>query len=283
MRQDLVRNRTEWFDGTSQSCTDERSPAHSLGRERPRDTRHALALYGTNGMAAANVAGRNGLLNRLSSDDFRLLQPNLVPVELPLLESLEERGQLVANVYFIESGFASVVAVGSNGTETEVGLIGPEGMTGATVVLGGERSPNETYIQMAGSAMRIESNALRETLSASRTLETLLLKYQQALLVQTEQTAASNARGRLDERLARWILMATDRCGGSHLDITHRFLSVMLGVRRASVTETTQILEGERMIRATRGKIDILDRELLEQKAGGYYGVPEAEYRRLLG
>ena len=102
-------------------------------------------------------------------------------------------------------------------------------------------------------------------------------------MVQTAQTAISNARAKLNERLARWILMADDRIDGSRLPLTHEFLSLMLGVRRAGVTEALHALESEGLIRASRGEIIVRSRKGIERRAGDSYGIPEAEFRRLIG
>jgi CRP-like cAMP-binding protein len=102
-------------------------------------------------------------------------------------------------------------------------------------------------------------------------------------MTQTSQTALSNGQSKLEERLARWLLMCHDRINGDTVELTHEFLSVMLGVRRAGVTVGTHVLEGKGLIRASRGGITILDREGLEEEAQGFYGVPEASYARLIG
>ena len=177
----------------------------------------------------------------------------------------------------------SVLAAGTHNRSAEVGLIGNEGMTGLTVVLGGGRSPNATYVQIEGRALRISARELRKAMAQSASMHALFLKYAQTFLIQTSQAAAANGRARIDARLARWILMAHDRIGRNSLPLTHRLLAVMLGVRRASVTETVNRLAGEGLIRAARGEIVVLDRRGIEQRAGGYYGIPEAEYRRLIG
>jgi CRP-like cAMP-binding protein len=109
------------------------------------------------------------------------------------------------------------------------------------------------------------------------------LKYVQAFGVQTSHTAISNAQARMDIRLARWLLMAHDRIGANTLPLTHEFLSLMLAVRRAGVTEALKTLREQKLISYTRGHIEILNREKLEHVAGEAYGVPEAEYRRLIG
>jgi CRP-like cAMP-binding protein len=226
---------------------------------------------------------RNQLLSALSSGDFGLLQPNLEPVALDLRKVLERPERRVDAVYFPESGFASVVAIQPDDTQAEVGLIGREGMTGLTVVLGNHRSPHSTYMQAAGQGQRIRTVELRKAMRASESLQNVLLKYVQAFMVQTAHTAISNARAKLDQRLARWILMAADRLDGNKLPLTHEFLSLMLGVRRAGVTEALHALEGQGLIHASRGEVTVRNRKGIERKAGHSYGVPEAELRRLIG
>ena len=102
-------------------------------------------------------------------------------------------------------------------------------------------------------------------------------------MIQTAHTVLAQGRAKLEERLARWLLMSHDRAEGDELPLTHEFLALMLGVRRAGVTMATHLLEGRGVIRATRGQLMVVDRKGLEEIAGGTYGVPEAEYRRLIG
>jgi CRP-like cAMP-binding protein len=225
----------------------------------------------------------NRLLSSLSASDFGLLQPHLEPVTLELRRVLETPNKRVADVYFIEAGIASVVAVQAKETKVEVGLIGREGMTGLPIVLGNHRSPQSTYIQVAGRGHCIGAADLRKALDASPSLHASLLKYVQTFMVQTSHTAIANARAKIDARLARWILMADDRIDGHTLPLTHEFLSLMLGVRRAGVTVALHALEGQGLIRASRGEIVVRNRKGIERRAGESYGVPEAEFRRLIG
>ena len=224
----------------------------------------------------------NRLLAALSASDQTRLEPHLTAVKLNLKQLLERPNKAIQDVYFIDSGIASVVAVQSDDTEVEIGLVGREGMTGSAILLGGDRSPHSTYIQAVGSARRIAADALREAVQESPTLARLLLGYVQSFMVQTAHTAVANARGRLPERLARWLLMAQDRIGGNTLPLTHEFLALMLGVRRAGVTETLHVLTRRRLIKPSRGQIEVLNRKGLESVAGGYYGLPEREYQRLM-
>jgi CRP-like cAMP-binding protein len=226
---------------------------------------------------------RNRLLRALSPADIELLTPHLRLVTLKLRQELEQPDRPIRRVYFMEQGIASVVAVSMGRHRVETGLIGPEGMTGLMVLLGNHRSPNQTFIQAAGTALSIEADALRAALEKSESMLRMLLKYAQVFLIQTAQTAVANARLTLEGRLARWLLMTQDRIGQNKVPMTHEFLSVMLGVRRAGVTEALHVLEGKHAIRAMRGEIAILDRKIIEKCAGALYGLPEGEYERLFG
>lgn len=225
----------------------------------------------------------NLLLASLSTSDLALLEPHIKSVTFGVRKSLEKPNRRIEAAFFPESGFASVVAIQSNGKQVEVGLIGREGMTGLPIVLGNHRTPHATYVQAAGEAKCIPAKELREATRSSLSLRNSLLKYVQAFGVQTTHTAISNAHARMDIRLARWILMAHDRIGDDTLPLTHEFLSLMLGVRRAGVTDALKALRKQGLISYKRGEITVQDRKRLERLAGDAYGVPEAEYRRLIG
>jgi len=234
-------------------------------------------------LSPSGTPSSNRLLARLSRADMNLLRPHLKAVPLKLRQDLEKPNTRIDHVYFMDDGIASVVAKQEENGQIEVGLIGPEGMTGLVVVMGNHRSPNATYIQVAGNGRRLRASELRRAMTASPSLRGFFLKFVQTFMIQASQTAISNGRGKLDQRLARWLLMAQDRLGQNSLPLTHEFLAVMLGVRRAGVTVALTSLEAERLIRARRGEIVILDRKRLLRRAGGFYGVPETEYRRLIG
>ena len=226
---------------------------------------------------------RNQLLAAMSAGDLALLQPHLKPIAMAVFKDLEQPNRRIDTVYFMETGIASVVGIQPDQTKVEVGLIGPEGMSGIAVVLGGDQSPNSTYIQVAGEGLRMPAKELRKAMDASKSLRSLLLNFVQVFMVQTTQTAIANARARIDQRLARWILMAHDRISDNTLPLKHEFLALMLGVRRASVTEALQSLKRKRLIDNGRNKIVVRDRKGIERLARGSYGVPEKEYRRLIG
>jgi CRP-like cAMP-binding protein len=162
-------------------------------------------------------------------------------------------------------------------------MTGREGVTGLPILLGSDRSPNWTFVQVAGHARRMEADDLREAMEQSGSLRALLLNFVQFFPIQTSQTALANARFKIEERLARWLLMAQDRLDLPLMPLTHEFLSVMLGVRRAGVADAIHALEGRGMIRSERGQIEVIDREGMIEWADGCYGVPEREYERLLG
>jgi CRP-like cAMP-binding protein len=226
---------------------------------------------------------RNRLLAALSPTDLALVEPHLNFLAVAVRHEIERPNRRIDTVYFMNAGIASVVAVQPDETQVEVGLVGPEGMTGTAVVLGGDQSPHSTYIQVAGEAQWIKADELRKAMSASESLRTMLLKYVQVFMVQSSHTAIANARAQIDRRLARWILMAHDRTGDKMLPLTHEFLSLMLGVRRPGVTEALQSLKQQKLIETGRNQIAILNRNGIEKAAGHSYGAPEKEYRRLIG
>ena len=229
---------------------------------------------------SSTVKQQNRLLAAMSPGDFALLKPMLEPLALKMRQVLEPANRAIKHSYFITSGLASVIAIGKNSHRLEVGIIGREGMTGLPVVLGNDRSPNETFIQVEGTGSRIAANGLRQAMRQSASLSRVLLNFVNAFLIQTSHTALSNGTATIEERLARWLLMAQDRLGGDEVPLTHEFLSLMLGVRRAGVTGALNQLDRKGVIRLSRGRIWIVDRDGLIDSANGSYGIPEAMARR---
>ena len=229
---------------------------------------------------SASAARHNQLLASLKAADLALLRPALRPVELPLMTVLEEAGEPVKDVYFFQSGFASVVT--GDKIPIEIGLIGREGMTGLCIVMHDDRSVNRTFMQAGGTALTLSADRLRMALLDSPSLRASLLRYTHAFTVQTSQTALVNGRAKIEARLARWLLMAHDRFDQAPFPFTHHFIAMMLGVRRPGVTDALHVLEGHRLIKARRGQITVVDRKGLEAFADPSYGVPEAEYARLV-
>jgi CRP-like cAMP-binding protein len=229
------------------------------------------------------MAYGNNLLSSLSADDLAIISPHLVPVSLPVRKSLERPNRRITTAYFPRSGIASVVATIYEGKQAEVGLIGREGMTGQSLVLGNDRTPYSTYMQVAGEGNCIDAQELTNAMKASETLRDVFLKYAHVFSVQTAHTAISNAHATLVQRLARWLLMAHDRLGTPALPLTHEFMSLMIGARRAGVSDTLKQLRDAKLITTIRGEVTVRDSEGLRRIAGKTYGVPEAEYRRLFG
>jgi CRP-like cAMP-binding protein len=214
----------------------------------------------------------NRILSRLLPADFGLLEPHLQSVELPRRKELEIRNKRIDHVYFIESGFASVVANGSTRPGIEIGIIGHEGMTGSSVVLvSNDRAAHDTYMQVGGNGQRMRVANLRDAIMQSVDLHHVLLRYIRSFLLQTASTALANGRSKIEERLARWLLMAQDRIDSDQLPLTHEFLSLMLGVRRPGVTIALQALEREGLIAHRRAVITIIDREGLQAHSNGTY------------
>ena len=215
----------------------------------------------------------NHILSRLSRADFRLLERHLQPVDLPVRKPLSARNKRIENVYFPDSGIVSVVANGDQAIE--VGIIGRDGMTGVSVVLGAnEKSPHETYVQIAGNGQHITANNLREAIEASGTLHAALLHYVNSFLTQVTETALANGRHKIEERLARWLLMADDRLDGNEIPLTHEFLGVMIGTSRPGVTVALLELERRGWITHRRGVMTIIDREGLIGSSAGAYVAP---------
>jgi CRP-like cAMP-binding protein len=224
----------------------------------------------------------NALLRNMSKADFALLSPHLEYKALALRFYTEHAGKPIQNMYFIEGGLCSVTSAAPSGRETEVGMIGYEGLTGAAIILGALQSPHSSFMQVAGSGYEINARVLTKAMEASGTLRAALVQYAQGLTIQVASTALANAQAPVSARLARWLLMIDDRIAGVELAITHELLGIMLGTRRPHITDTLNALEGDGAIKAKRGRITVVNRKLLVDAACGFYGQAEKEYRRLL-
>ena len=225
----------------------------------------------------------NRLLALLSGNDYALLQPYLEFRDLPRNTILLDPNQTQEHIYFLKSGLASQIASGEGKRKLEVGIYGRDGVGPTAAVLGVDRDPHLHIMQVMGAGYRISIEKLAEATGESSSLRALLLRYVQVFMIQMGHTALSNNSLLIEQRLARWLAMCHDRLDGNELPLTHEFLGIMIGVRRASVTEAIQILENKEIISARRGAIEVLDRAKLEATAAESYGVPEAEYRRIIG
>jgi CRP-like cAMP-binding protein len=226
---------------------------------------------------------RSRLLQALPEDMFARLEPDMEFVDLPTKHVLVEANGVTSRVCFMESGLASTVASSSDDESIEVGHVGREGMTASHVVLGVDRTPNTTFMQVAGTGILLPVDKFLAALDEDASTKLLFLRYVHTTQLQLAHSALANARYNMQERLARWLLMCHDRIDGDDLPLTHEFLSLMLGVRRSGVTNELHIIEGVHAIKATRGNVHVINRGKLEDMAGGSYGTPEREYERLLG
>lgn len=181
----------------------------------------------------------------------------------------------------MEQGIASVVATVADGTTVEIGVIGCDGVVGISGLLGAGSSPSRTFVQIAGSGLRIESELLKEEFERPGELRKNLQKYIQAYLVQTAQTAVCNRLHNIEERLSRWLLTCRDRMESDQLKLTHDFLGQMLGAPRTTVTLAAGLLHRAGLIDYTRGVVMIRNRKLLEETTCECYQTVRNEFRRL--
>lgn len=226
---------------------------------------------------------RNWLLQALDTKAFAYLQPHMKRAELPLRYPLVKPMEKIINVCFIENGLASTVARNPDGAVVEIRHVGREGMTGQAVLLMVDKTPNETFMQVAGSGIFVPADRLMQGMEDGVLPRDLFLNYVHTCDIQVSQSALASGRYTMHQRLARWLLMCHDRLGRDEMPLTHEFLSIMLGVRRAGVTGQLHILEGMHAIKSTRGIVRILSRRKLLEIAGESYGWPEKEYKRLIG
>ena len=225
----------------------------------------------------------NLILAFLPPAEHEQLRGKLQAVELTQGQILYEATTPVEHVYFLDQGMISVVSTMQNGASIEVGTIGHEGMAGLSVLLGVETMPYRHVVQVAGSARRMKAAEFVAELKPDRLLPRLLNRYHAAFNTQVMQGMACNGLHSVVQRCCKWLLTTQDRLGSQELNITHEFLAQMLGVRRASVTEVLRPLQNQGLIRASRGKVVIIDAKRLADTACECYGVIRSEYERLLG
>lgn len=226
---------------------------------------------------------RNLLLRSLSPATLQRLTPHLEGVALSVDAVLCERGEESEFVHFPDSALVSLIALMTDGSAVEVGVVGRDGMCGLDVVLSSDHAMARAMVQVGGGAQRISSERLVPLLEQSSDLRVQLKRYAQAFLTQVAQSAACNASHSVDERCARWLLLTQDRLDTSTLPLKQEFLAMMLGVRRAGVSAAAAALQRAKIIRYRRGNIVILDRERLEAASCECYGVVTTAYQRLIG
>jgi CRP-like cAMP-binding protein len=228
-------------------------------------------------------APKNRLLAALPDVDYERLRPHLEPVRLTYKRFLYQAKKPIDFVYFVETGVGSLVNTMRNGNASEVGTIGNEGLVGLPVVLGDTLAPTSVYVQVPGVGLRLKASIFWEAMEASPSMRTSMLHYAHAFFNQVAQSAACSAFHSLEQRCCRWLLMTHDRMEEDEFLLTHEFLAMMLGVRRAGVTEAAGGLQRAGLIRYKRGLITILDKEELKRRSCECYAVAKSEFDRLLG
>jgi CRP-like cAMP-binding protein len=224
----------------------------------------------------------NHLLASLGDADWRRCRPLMQCVHLKSGEVLHESGVAQQHVFFPTSAIAANLCLLRDGGSAEIAIIGNEGVVGMPLLLGGGSTPSRAVVLSAGHGIRIDARALQDEFDHASPMTHLLLRYTQALLTQTAQTAVCNRFHSLTQQLCRWLLMSLDRMAGSELAMTQELIATMLGVRRESVTAIALRLQSAGLIRYTRGHIHVLDRQKLEQRSCECYAVVNKEYARLL-
>jgi CRP-like cAMP-binding protein len=214
----------------------------------------------------------NNLLACLPPAEWKVLEPHLEWVEMPLGKVLCEAGSTISHVYFPATAIVSLLYVMENGASAEIAVVGNEGIVGISLFMGGDSTTSRAVVQSAGEGYRLKSMPLMH----------LLLRYTQALMSQMSQTAVCNRHHNMDQQLCRWLLLSLDRLRGNELVMTQELIANMLGVRREGVTEGAIKLQKAGLIRYARGRITVLDRIGLEARSCECYAVVKNEYDRLL-
>ena len=219
----------------------------------------------------------NRLLAALPIDEYRRIEPNLKPFRLEYGDALYARGALIKYVYFPLGGIVSLLSAVDERSMLEVGIVGREGMVGLPAFLGVKRSTNRAIVQGNGESVRLTTAAFLEECSLQGELPVLLHRFTESLMSQISQSAVCFRFHSVEQRLARWLLMTSDRVGSSDFQLTQEFLSNMLGVRREAVNKSAVEFHSRGLINYSRGRIKIIDRKKLEQAACKCYALIKNE------
>ncbi len=224
-----------------------------------------------------DVRVANRLLATLPKKDYQRLLPELEQVTLTFADIIYEPGQRIRHVYFPNDAIVSLLSEVATSATIEVGMVGNEGLTGIGIFLGVNESRNRAVVQGEGTAMRMKVAALRREESQIASLHNLLRRYTHTLLMQISQSAACNRFHMVNARLARWLLMTSDRLRSDQFRLTQEFMSNMLGVRREGVTVAASALQRSGLISYSRGIINILNRAKLEAISCECYRIVKDE------
>lgn len=244
-------------------------------------TKNSLAAPGTRTDVDA-AAVENQILNSVPSGEFNLIRPHLERVQLPHQHILHEAGERIECAYFLSEGLASLVVLTSDGHSVEVAIVGREGMVGTPLVVGLDRGPYRSIMQIQGSAMRIKSDMVEQLMLEAPEFRLMLNRYVLVQGLQIAQIAACNRLHEIEQRLARWLLMCQDRVGSDILPVTHEFLAQMLGSGRPSVSLAAGILQKAGFIENLRGTVKIVNRKQLESAACECYRIIHQFNRNLV-
>jgi CRP-like cAMP-binding protein len=233
--------------------------------------------------ASEHPCSRNRLLSLLPREEFHDIVGSLEQINLPRGTIIASANDTIEHVYFLCSGIGSVVTASLEGHRAEAGMFGREGFAPTSAGVGGRISVHEVMIQVSGDGYRMPIGPMQKKLDDNPGFAGLLAKFIQTFATQISYTSLAGANLQVDQRLARWLLMCHDRMDSDEIPLTHSFISLMLAVRRPSITNAVHVLEGQKLVLAERGRITIRDRKRLEEFARSAYGEAEAEYRRLIG
>jgi CRP-like cAMP-binding protein len=224
----------------------------------------------------------NPLLQMLGAADFELLRPHLMTIELVRETVLSEAGSMLRHVYFPHDGTVSITVGLSEGQTIEVAMLGRDGIVGGGAALGDGIAASDATVLFSGTASSIEIPAFRNAAAASGPFRRLVIRHEQALLAQAQQSLLCNTLHPVEARLARWLLRARDLSDTETLALTQESLAQMMGVRRNAVSLVAHALQRAGIIRYSRGQIEITDLRALEATSCECYSVVKAHYARLL-
>ena len=221
---------------------------------------------------------RNCLLAQIKAGDLARLELSMTPAVLAQRCHLVRPNEPIATCYFLETGVASVTLATPDGRQAEIGIIGSEGMINSAVAMGATDSPLEVFMQIPGSGHAIPTADVVALAEDSPHFRGVLLAFTNSFMIQIAQSLLAALTLTLDGRLARWLLMSWDRSASNTVPMTHEFLSLMLGVRRAGVTDALNRLKTAGLIKTSRGAIAIVDRDGLGARAGGSYALQRRNF-----
>ena len=225
---------------------------------------------------------QNHLLSALPAADYDRIAAHLELMPMKLGDVLYESGDKLRHVYFPTTCIVSLLYVMVDGASAEIAVVGNEGILGISLFMGGDTTPSRAIVQSAGYAYRLKADLLKTEFGRFGPTMHLLLRYTQALITQMAQTAVCNRHHSVDQQLCRWLLLSLDRLSTNELSMTQELIANMLGVRREGVTEAAGKLQNVGLIRYSRGKITVLDRQGLEALSCECYQVVKTEFDRLL-